>query len=558
MDFITKGQSLYDTPTMRTSPTTGLKTLLVGIDAGCFNVLDPLVESGEVPCLASLIQDGVSDVLESQVPPWTASAWPSLYTGVNPGKHGVYGFLSFDGYDWDIVNASHIQELTLWELLDRNDISSVVVNAPLTYPPPSIDGAVVPGYVAPEHPQCHPEGLFEELTDEIGEYRVYTPSLKKSVPEQQKIREYRDLIGMRGDAFRYLTDRFDPEFGFLQFQVTDTVCHEFPGDRDKLRSVYSEVDRELQSVIDECQPDTVIVVSDHGIGAFEERFSINSYLREHDYVAGRQGGLGMPTWAAVRDTQLTKGEEADGPSQTAADKLMEKLAAVGITSQRVGSALETVGLDQLVMDIVPDSLIRAGSEQVDFPASTAYMRSRVECGIRLNVRGREPDGVVDPADYETVRSELISLLSAVETPAGDRVFERVAPREEFFSGPYVEDAVDIVTIPNEYDYYFTTWLTGELFETPTGPAWDHTPSGFIAASGAGIDTAVPAGEPHLFDVAPTVLATLGVPISDRMDGSPLPFVDHPGGTTYDGETTERTDLEDEAVSDRLADLGYLE
>ena len=98
---------------MESRETTGPSTVLIGIDAACRGVLDPLIDDGAVPNLAGLLADGASGPLESQIPPWTASAWPSMYTGTNPGKHGVFDFLSFDGYDWSVVNATHVDERPL-------------------------------------------------------------------------------------------------------------------------------------------------------------------------------------------------------------------------------------------------------------------------------------------------------------------------------------------------------------------------------------------------------------------------------------------------------------
>src|SRR6056297_3263946 len=175
-----------------------LQTLLVGIDAACDRVLAPLFDDDEIPTLESIYRNGTSGPLESQIPPWTASAWPSLYTGMNPGKHGVYGFLTFDGYDWDVVNATNVRERTLWELLDYHGKSSVVVNAPVTHPPGEIDGAIVPGYTAPEDPDCHPDGLLEDIRDEIGQYRVYAP---RDAEGRVRVEWYEQLVGMRGEAF---------------------------------------------------------------------------------------------------------------------------------------------------------------------------------------------------------------------------------------------------------------------------------------------------------------------------------------------------------------------
>jgi hypothetical protein len=237
---------------------TGIGTMLIGLDAGCQSVLDRL-DNGTVPTLRSLLDTGVSGTLRSQIPPWTPSAWPSLYTGMNPGQHGIFDFLAFEGYEWDVVNATHCRERPIWELLDRHGYRSVVVNVPVTHPPAAFDGALVPGYMAPESPTCHPDGIFQELEEEIGNYHVYPA-------DTEDASGYTNAVASRGAAFRYLADRFDPDFGFLQFQQTDTVFHERPDDWQTIAEIYRAVDAEIDRVLEEYQPDNVFVVSDHGIG----------------------------------------------------------------------------------------------------------------------------------------------------------------------------------------------------------------------------------------------------------------------------------------------------
>ena len=206
---------------------TDRRVLVIGLDACCLSVLNPLFEAGVAPTLETLFEDGVCGPLESQIPPWTASAWPSMYTGKNPGKHGVFDFLSFEGYDWNVVNATHVRERAIWELLSDHGISSVIVNVPVTHPARPFDGALIPGMTAPEDPDCHPSGILEDVKTACGGYRIYP----QSGPEPDRsIEGYERTIELRGAAFRYLLERFEPEFGFVQFQLTDSVFHERPGD----------------------------------------------------------------------------------------------------------------------------------------------------------------------------------------------------------------------------------------------------------------------------------------------------------------------------------------
>jgi predicted AlkP superfamily phosphohydrolase/phosphomutase len=540
---------------MESGDPTGPETILIGIDAACRGVLDPLVADGAVPNLAELLSDGASGPLESQIPPWTASAWPSLYTGMNPGKHGVFDFLTFDGYDWDVVNASHVDERPLWRLLDRVGRTSVVVNVPVTHPPDEFDGALVPGYVAPEDPDCHPDGLLDDVREAIGTYRVYPDDVDGEATQRN---EYAAVARSRGEAFRYLVDRFDPEFGFVEFQVTDTVFHDRPGDQEAVRTVYEAVDEQVGAILADCDPDTVVVASDHGMGRYRgHEFRVNEFLRDSGDVTAVKGGEGMPTWATVRDAQLKAGKSETEPSDSALAGAMAGLARLGITSQRIKKALELVGLDDFVAERVPASLVSAGTEQVDFPDSRAYMRSRIECGVRINLDGREPDGVVPAEEYEDVRDDLVRRLSAVRTPDGDPVFEDVARREEYFEGPHADEAADVIAVPSDFDHFLSARLSGSAFGEPTEP-WNHKRDGIVAVAGEAVDETVELTDAHLFDVAPTVLATMGVPADERMDGTVLPAVRSAGERDYPEYDSQRAATDEGDVEDRLANLGYIE
>ncbi len=536
-----------------------MKTLVIGLDGACFSVLDPLITDGTIPNIAALLDRGVVGQLESQLPPWTPSAWPSLYTGLNPAKHGVFDFLQFDGYDWDVVNRSHVKAHAVWELLSMEGYSSVVVNVPVTHPPREFNGVLVPGYTAPEAADCHPTGIWEELNRELGEYRLYTDPLGSGSSKAERKRGYRQLTRMRGSAFRYLVETHDPEFGFVQFQQCDTVFHDFPDETQTVRRVYQAIDAEIGEILDTCDPDVTLLVSDHGIGPMNgHEFRVNDYLRDKGLVTVTAEGGGMPSWKAVSRKRLQDGRESGPVTRSPAERALELAARVGITSQRLGAIVDRLGLEDVVLKIVPTDIIRAGTEQVDFSESTAYMRSRTEMGVRLNVDGREPDGVVTASGYEQVRDEVITTLREATTPAGEPVFERVVPREAVFDGPYLDDAPDIVTIPNQFDHFLVANLKGGQFGEPTEP-WEHKREGIVAISGETIRSNTALQDPHLFDITPTILATLGLPVGTDMDGSPLSVVESTGEKEYPQLKDEEITTKDgAAIEERLSNLGYLD
>jgi len=589
---------------MPDSTADGLRTLLVGIDGASLEVLADR-GAGVTPTITALLEDGASGPLESQLPPWTPSAWPSVYTGVNPGKHGVFGFLDFEGYDWDVVDYADVKEYAIWELLSERGYTSVVVNAPVTHPPRAFGGALVPGYVGPESPSCHPPGVLEDIEDELGEYQVYDDGTGPEADQEDRIERYEQLIESRGAAFRFLADRFEPDFGFLQFQQTDTVFHESPEDDDVVDAVYAAADREIEATIEACDPDVVVLCSDHGIGPYEgHEFRANSFLRDRGDVATTVGDGGMPSWSSIARNELQTGagtEPSAGNREPSSPSLLERSVAaaaqVGVTSQRIGTVARRLGIEDRLLQIAPADAVRAGAEQVDFANSRAYVRDRIELGVRINLEGREPEGVVTEEEYEIVRSELIDALAAVETPDGEPVFESVRRREDVFEGPHVDAAPDVVVVPTEFDQFLSASLREEQFGPPQEP-WNHKRDGVIAVAGdvagemaetdatGGRSEVVGDGESvgdgvadagiegaHLFDLAPTILATFGVPAPTRMDGSVLPVVEPAGEEPYPAYEAQRAasgggadpdaSPEDapsagDAVEQRLADMGYLE
>jgi predicted AlkP superfamily phosphohydrolase/phosphomutase len=533
-----------------------MQTLLIGLDAACFPIVEPLFADGDLPNLKCIFDGGATGELESQIPPWTASAWPSLYTGMNPGKHGVFDFLRFEGYDWSIVNATDVRQRTLWEYADEAGLTSVVVNAPVTSPPAEISGAIIPGYLASEDPTCHPEGILDDVRKMIGGYRVYAQRETAEDGGEDRFDDYLELARMRGEAFRYLADRFDPEFGFIQFQKTDAVFHDYPGDQEKVRQIYRAVDEQIGAILEESNPETIVVASDHGMGEYEGyEFRPNQFLHDQGFVKTTTEGHGVPSWFQIKDEKLTQSNDQSS-GHPVLKRLARIAATVGLTYQRGKSILERFGLAEVVGKRLPIGAVFAASNAVDFETSEAYLRSPSELGVRLNVEGRDPKGVIPPAEYETVRDDLISLLSDVTTPAGEPLFEEVVPREAYIHGPYAEEAVDVLAVPMEFHHSLSA-LIGTQFGEPE--PWNHKPNGLIALAGSGIETDGEITGAQLFDVAPTVLSTLGIEPAVLMDGDPVSVVDAVAPREYtDYETATQEATNDSDVAERLSDLGYLE
>jgi predicted AlkP superfamily phosphohydrolase/phosphomutase len=128
------------------------RTLVVGLDAACWAYVNPLLEAGRLPALQRLMSEGTSGTLHSTLPALTPTAWASIITGKNPGKHGVFDMLwrRPGAYDFQPTSGAVRVGTPFWKRLNERGIRVGLVSVPFTYPPEEIDGFVVCGFGAPE------------------------------------------------------------------------------------------------------------------------------------------------------------------------------------------------------------------------------------------------------------------------------------------------------------------------------------------------------------------------------------------------------------------------
>jgi predicted AlkP superfamily phosphohydrolase/phosphomutase len=144
------------------------KVLVVGFDGATFDIIKPLVADGRLPNLARLLETGASGILRSNIPPVTPSAWTSVFTGKNPGKHGIYDFeeINYQTYQLNTIRTSNHSEKTIWQILGEVGKRSIVLDVPFTYPPQPLNGLMLTGYGTPrnsEQPITYPENFAEHL-----------------------------------------------------------------------------------------------------------------------------------------------------------------------------------------------------------------------------------------------------------------------------------------------------------------------------------------------------------------------------------------------------------
>lgn len=526
------------------------QVIFIGLDGVGFTEIDDWLAEGALPNLARLIEDGASGTLQSTTPPWTPVAWPSMITGRNPGKHGVFDFFTRSGYEKSLIDRTDVRSPYLWEVLAAQGKTPLVINFPVTHPVSHLErGAIVPGYLASEDAEFFPEHIRADYEEEHGPYRIYPDYGDEGGPA-----EYRSVAKHRREMARFLDDRYNWDLLAVQFQVTDTVFHDFDDD-DRRRAVYEAVDEFVGDIVGLGDDPTVIVASDHGMGDYDGVFYINSWLANNGYCETTTGDV-----TYFRDTKSElKNTEVDS-STTSLERTLSAAGRVGLTQRRIHSVVETLGLSALVSRLVPDGVGQAAqAERVDWARSMAFQALFNSWGIHLNVANREPSGTVPTDEYEDVRTSLIQRLQSVKRPDGERLFRTVRRREDVYWGDHLDEAPDIVFEPQDCRYD----VSGTILDTFR--AWkhkNHKPDGIVAVNGSSV-TAATVTDAAIYDVAPTIAALLDIPLDEQGDGSALVAGEVTDTTDWDdvahtprSDTTKPTD--DEAVEDRLRQLGYMD
>ncbi len=572
------------------------RVFMIGWDGATFDLIRPWVAQGKLPTIARLMESGIHGPLRSTLPPWTFPAWTSFMTGKNPGKHGIYDFFKprAGSYDLEFVHGGHRRAPTFWRLLSDADRKVVSISVPCTFPPEPVNGVMISGFDFPgEGPGSfvdargmHPPSLYDELCRTVGPHPIDASIIKEVNQGRMDLVLERVLETVRKKAVtaRYLLENHPWDCFMVLFGESDGAGHQFwkycdprsplytdqpPGLADALLRVYQELDRQAGDLLARLpEGTTVLMMSDHGFGGVGDWVLYpNCWLQQAGFLHFR-GAL------ARRMARLRQALK------------LRAVAALPAWLQRILYRFGGRALGRF------ESRVRYGV--IDWARTQAYFDENPYFPvIRINVRGRQPAGIVEPgAAYESVRDRLIAALEAWRHPyTGAPVVEKAYRREEVYSGPRREEAADIIpkwALHEGYSYAFklssrspgAVWCEQVDPRQPdqmqffTNKSGTHRDDGIFVAQGPMIRTGEVVEGARIIDLAPTLLSLLDVPVPADMDGRVLKEIftqgpadaqpartqqtNDPSGSAHvvseDGYTPE----DEDRISERLRSLGYVE
>lgn len=284
----------------------GSKVLLVGWDAADWKVIYPLMDAGKMPNVQRLVENGARGQIATLHPPLSPMLWTSIATGKRPFKHGIHGFSepTPDGRGVQPVTNLSRKSKALWNILNQNDLRSVVIGWWPSHPTEPINGVMVSdhyhrasgpldeGWPLLEN-AVHPPELAGTLADLRMHPDLLTPqAVEEFIPLACEIDQNNDkrLAGFLRTlaecksihaAATWLLDRQPWDFFAVYYDSIDHFCHGFMkyhpprqswiGERDfelyhnVVSMAYQCHDRMLGTLLEKAGGDTtVILMSDHG------------------------------------------------------------------------------------------------------------------------------------------------------------------------------------------------------------------------------------------------------------------------------------------------------
>ena len=553
------------------------KTLLVGLDAACWEYVQPLVSSGRMPTLQKLINTGSSGTLRSTLPAATPVAWSSIITGKNPGKHGVFDMMwrQPGSYGLSLTNNLARRGRPFWQRLNEAGVRVGLVNVPFTYPSQAIDGFVVCGFGSPAKASdlTYPAGIQSQLVQRYGHFEptVNNKLLRKGRQAdilQAEIAHQKQLVEIACD----LADQYQVQVLVINLMLPDHANHKMSNMTD-VEEALCQSDADADRLIERFRPDNILLISDHGSRRLQGDFLLHLWLRDNGYTvwekrdpAGQQQAL---NWVIME--WLKKGRGLSGRPEQGLRWLMRQTLN-RLPANRLWPQVEKS------VPLARDHVTWTG--RLDYAQSAIFFGNRSSGLLYLNIAGRDPAGLIPPAQVPILTEKLISQLSQIQDPAGRPVLADIYPKAQLYHGPAFAQAPDLVL-----DIYQSPWNTitayrrqaiaetahGRYFAASRDNYGWHSRDGLFAFAGPAFSTGLNNLTGQVMDIPATLLYLHHVAIPDDYDGQVLIETLRPGhltgqpiqhqpGETDNGEAipVSYSDSENEELVGHLRSLGYLD
>ena len=516
------------------------RLVLIGFDAGDTELIEQWCEEGYLPHIARMRERGAWGRLQTTAEVVHVSAWPSIFTGAAPDEHGLYhAYVMHPGQQNPVRPRPEQSPVPfLWRLLDDAGKHCVIMDAFMTCPLQQFSGAQIVEWGTWSwfsDPTIMPEALKRDMTRQFGAYPAEDHSKVGMTPPPDPDGFHRRILAgaaKKAEAVKWLMSREDWDlflvvFGeshaaghyFWHYHDPDYITHPADGDghlRTALRDVYIALDRAVGDILAAAGEETSVwLVSGDGMGP---NYSGSHLLPE------------LLSRMELFNHAPSSDRDGVSPGASAAIKTDMLSALRNMIPKSVRAAVSRTLLPRSVNEKLSLHWKTAG---ISWPHTQAFLIENANEGyIRINLKGREPQGAVEPgAAYEALCDRLREALQGMTNPAnGLPAAQQVYKTDDLFSGPRRHHMPDVIVTWNEAAR-ITTELQTEQYgvvrhaEPGCGVtpyySGNHRPNAFTAAVGPAIAAGATLAGASIMDLAPSILSYFNVEPPSYMQGRVL-------------------------------------
>ncbi|MGH9921908.1 MAG: alkaline phosphatase family protein [Nitrososphaerales archaeon] len=508
------------------------KIILFGIDGATWTLIDKYASDGYLPTFDHIMSNGARATLLSTIPAVTLPAWTSMFTGVNPAKHGLTDFILRTNGKFTLGTSNYRMVDTVWQIMSKKGLKSIVVNDPSTYPPYKINGIMTTGLMTPPGSNyVYPRELKNEIERVASGYWADLPLDYYMTVNRNDTKAYsfiEEFANKTANVGLYLAENYEWDMLAVIFVSTDKIQHTLWHKQDYILKHYIQIDTILKRFLDVANKEnaTIFIASDHGFGPLRKTFYIN-------------------TWLAHTGLQKRK------------SSLVGLLARAGLSPTRIAVALKKLHLYEFVLrNLMHSDRIVDAAFQYDQPISMEDSEAFAKAeGIFINSN-------LAPYQYEKTRDLLVAKLKDLRDN-GIPVVSKVYTREEVMHGPYIDRAPDILFTLN--DGYCPTYYSDGPdsqyigddkggYKGGSANTGIHRPEGIFISYGSEIRKFDMQHQPRVWDLTPTILHMMGLPIPSYMDGHVLKDIFTSESQLAAGTTVVETSSEKDKIKNRLRQL----
>lgn len=494
------------------------KLYLVGIDSAPLWIIDRLIEKHNMKGFRLFQHGGVLINIESTVPPVTSTAWPTIYTGLDPSRHGALDFSTIDkNYGKELIYYDANRNPPFWDVLASNGFSSLVMTPAVALQKSKHSNVdMLTGW--PLQPRFS-SGRIEQAArkfDYDGEPDIGNALNRgrTSLGEASKI--YSDSIRKRAELSKYLIEKNNYDMSFVCFTETDRIQHyslNLENWQEYVAPLYAEISdfiSYLNSRVEKLEENAIImVVSDHGAQQIHHKFLSNSWMINNGYATLKI------------DVHKRETKEKSGAASELKSKIVDRLVESKFRRQiytKLPKSLKKVG-EKLVEDSF-DYETRGKYTRIT-EADFNMNKTRAFCAISTGIVGmvlindhRFSNPTVANSQKNALKKELIDELGKIKDMNGSRLMKNVYDGTKYFPQKGKSILPDIIfELETGYTADYSGYSKTNMYVEPEiNRRGEHTMMGVFGMKcyNRSMDLAIKKKDLKLSQISPTILKYFGI------------------------------------------------